>query len=99
VEADLHALVNSALYGRKVSDSNPEHFKPWERAVGTHVRGGWTGLSSGLDTVVRRIIFSSGGNRTRFYSLPVRSLVTAVRLSYEISAVVSGRHYVKSGEH
>jgi hypothetical protein len=90
--ADLHALLNPTLYGGEACDSRPEHFKSWERGPGIHWTGGWTGLN----TVVRRKISRPAGNRSRFYGIPVRGLGTIARLSisYEISAVLSGRHYV-----
>jgi hypothetical protein len=44
-----HTLLTSALGGGEWSVSFPGCFTPWERAPGTHWRGGWVGPRASLN--------------------------------------------------
>jgi hypothetical protein len=56
VEAYLHSLLTSTLYGRQWSALRCGRFTIWVRAPGTHLVGGWLGPRAGLEVLENRNI-------------------------------------------
>jgi hypothetical protein len=54
VHVYIHIFLTSALVGGEWSTSRPCRFTPGERALGTHLIGGWVGPRAGLDDVEKR---------------------------------------------
>jgi hypothetical protein len=62
--SSTHSLI-SVLAGAEWSASRLASFTPRERALGTHLIGGWVGPKAGLDAVSKRKKFPAPvGNRT-----------------------------------
>jgi hypothetical protein len=54
VDIYIQIFLTSALVGGQWSASRTGRFIPWERARGTHWRGGWMDHRAGLDNVENR---------------------------------------------
>jgi hypothetical protein len=65
VEIYLHAFLTSTLDGSEGSASRPGRFTPKERASGTHWRGDLVGPRASLDTLAKKKIPASAGNRAQ----------------------------------
>jgi hypothetical protein len=65
--------LTSALAGGQWSALRPDHFKPGERAAGTHWIGGWLDSRAGLDDVEKGKFLTLPGLELRALGRPARS--------------------------
>jgi hypothetical protein len=69
VDVGIQIFITSMLGGDEWSASRLFRFTPWERAPGTHWKGGCMGPRAGLDIMQKRKIFHLSGMEVRSSSL------------------------------
>jgi hypothetical protein len=73
VDVLIHIFLTAALVGGEWSASRPGRFTSRERALGTHLTGGWVGPRAGLDEVEKGKFLILPGLQSRPLGCPAYS--------------------------